>query len=779
MPLVSSQIPNLINGVSQQPDTLRLPSQAEVQVNMYSSVVEGLKDRPPTEHIDKLLTTAGVLDAYDHTMNRDATQRHKALFLNGDVRVTGLADGVHKFVSFPNGYGYLASSDPSADFRAVTVADYTFVVNRSITVAMAATTTTVRLKEGLIFVKQGNYGSKYVVVINGTPQATYDTSTTVVTDIATDHIAQQLSGLLVTALGAGYTVTSVGSTISIVKATGDFILTCTDSQGGSSMQVFKHTTQSFTGLPITAPSGFEISITNDPGSAIDNYYLRFATTDSSTFGVGVWNECPAQGIAYQLDASTMPHVLIRNIDGTFTFKEASWSALTVGDLLTAPLPSFVGKVIKEVSFFKNRLAFWADANTILSEIGLYFNFFKTTVTTVVDSDPIDTQVNHTKVSIIHSAIPFDSEMLLFSDQTQFVLSGVPTLTAKTISILPTTEFENSPTCRPVSSGRLAFFATENGLFNNVREYSIDNVRSTKDAINITGHVPKYIPIGVFKLTASTVEDILVALTSGDPASIYVYKYFFAQDQKLQSAWFKFTLGGAGTSVIGADFVQNYLYLTVLRAGGVFYERLNFSPGAVDSGSTYVTHLDRRLTNAQCVSIVYLSGVTTWTLPYTIDGTMAVVTTDGHDLPLTSQSGNTITALGDYSGVAVYVGQRYTRTYQPSEFHVRKQDANGNSIVLAGRLQLRQATIGYSNTGAFTVAVSTVGREDQVYRFTGRTLGEGSNILGAVVLKNGKFNFPVLSQNTNTKITVSSDSFLPMHLSIIGWEGFFHSRSRGI
>ena len=43
MPLVSRTIPNLVQGVSQQPEVLRLSSQATTQLNGFSSVVEGLK----------------------------------------------------------------------------------------------------------------------------------------------------------------------------------------------------------------------------------------------------------------------------------------------------------------------------------------------------------------------------------------------------------------------------------------------------------------------------------------------------------------------------------------------------------------------------------------------------------------------------------------------------------------------------------------------------------------------------------------------------------------
>ena len=51
MALISGTIPSLINGVSQQPATLRLPTQGEVQENGLSHIARGLEKRPCTEHI--------------------------------------------------------------------------------------------------------------------------------------------------------------------------------------------------------------------------------------------------------------------------------------------------------------------------------------------------------------------------------------------------------------------------------------------------------------------------------------------------------------------------------------------------------------------------------------------------------------------------------------------------------------------------------------------------------------------------------------------------------
>ena len=55
--LVSSTIPNLISGVSQQPWNVRLPTQAEEQVNCQSSVTDFLKRRPATRHLARIRDT--------------------------------------------------------------------------------------------------------------------------------------------------------------------------------------------------------------------------------------------------------------------------------------------------------------------------------------------------------------------------------------------------------------------------------------------------------------------------------------------------------------------------------------------------------------------------------------------------------------------------------------------------------------------------------------------------------------------------------------------------
>ena len=75
MPQISTTIQNLLNGVSQQADSQRFPSQAEEQINGLSSPVLGLSKRNPTEHITKLFNTVPT-DVWAQALNRDSTERY-------------------------------------------------------------------------------------------------------------------------------------------------------------------------------------------------------------------------------------------------------------------------------------------------------------------------------------------------------------------------------------------------------------------------------------------------------------------------------------------------------------------------------------------------------------------------------------------------------------------------------------------------------------------------------------------------------------------------------
>lgn len=790
MGLITASIPNLINGISQQSFSQRLASQAEAQVNMMSTVVDGLKKRPPSRHRAKL-TGDDWSDAYLHTINRDAAERYAVAISGGDLKVFDL-DGAEQTVAFPDGKGYLSASSPSTAFRAVSVADYTFIVNTETTVAMTSDVTATRPAEALINVRQGNYGRTYRIEIDGAERASYQTpdgaEASDAEDIDTIHIATQLYDDLVAASLSGFTITRIQNAIHIVKDSGDFSIAVEDGFNGAAMKLAKGKLQTFSDLPNEGPDGFQVEIVGEAASRFDNYYVRFEKLDADD-SAGVWRETIAMGVPYALDAAAMPHVLVRESDGSFTFKQADWEEREVGDAESAPEPSFVGRTINDVFFFRNRLGFLADESVVFSRAGDFFDFWPKTVTALVDSDPVDLAASTNRVSILRHATPFGRSLLVFADQTQFVLQAGDLLTPTGARLLPTTEFVASLEAKPAAAGRNVYFTVAKGAYAGLREYQVENAAQADDAADVTRHVPRFIPGGVFKLAAAANEDLLVALTRGAAHKLFVYKFYWSGDEKLQSSWSEWELA-SGDQILNADFIDTKLVLVVARADGAYLEEIDTDPGATDAGQDWLALIDRKLDESQVSAAYALEdgvGYTTLTLPYAEDGDLWVAVragdpalVEGQALPYTRPSSTEVKLQGDHRSSKLLIGRRYGCRYRFSPF-VARAPASGGGLTAeqGGRLQILYLTLHYARSGGFDVVVTPTARSAYRYSFTGRVLGAGANVLGALGFESGDFRLPIYAENDGVVIEIQSDGFLPCAFTSAEWEGARKERGRRV
>lgn len=796
MSLISSSIPNFVNGVSQQPYTLRLVSQGEVQENGLSTVSQGLKKRPPTQHLKKIQSSP-VGNCFIHTINRDSSERYVAVVTNGDLKVYDI-NGVEKTVAFPNGKGYLAAASPSEQFSAITVADYTFLVNKTITVANSGATTPSRPNEAVINVKAGNYGKTYNVIINGIAAATYTTpdgSTAAhTTQISTDFIAAQLyNGLVASGYNsAPWAVSTSGSCVYILNNSSDFSIQTTDGFNSAAMVAVKKKLQKFADLPANPGiDGFVVEITGTGSgetatSPFDSYYVKFATANSGA-SVGTWVECPAPGILSSFNAATMPYVLVREADGTFTFKQSTWKSRLVGDNTSNPFPSFVGRKVSDVFFYRNRLGLLADEAVIFSEAGEYFNFMRTTVTQLVDSDPIDVNASHTKVSILKHAVPFNKQLLLFSEQTQFLIDQNDILSPKTIGIKVTTEFPCNVLAKPVGIGKNVYFATDKGAWSSVREYFADLNNLANDSIDVTAHIPQYIPSGIFKISAAANEDMMVALTNQDPSSMYVYKFFFNSNDKLQSSWSKWSFGSEAT-ILNADFIGSDLYLVINRPDGLYLEKCTVSLGDIGPSEPYLVHLDRKV---QLVSgnVSFAGGFTTISqgalgyAPSTGEYQLVVKThptLKAGEIYNVVWDGTNAKVQGNVTGGTYTFGRKYLFKYELSTIALRtNMQGGGQKSDTEGRLQLRKIAFNYDDAGLFNVKVTPAGRETYTYTFSGKVLGQAAATIGSYSISSGRFQVPVVSRNVGTQIVLENDSPLPCSFLSADWEGFFVKRSQAV
>jgi hypothetical protein len=775
--LISSAIPNLINGVSQQPATLRLASQAEEQVNFLSTVADGLKRRPGTRHIAKL-SSAPWADAFLHTIDRDATEKYLVTIRNGQLQVNDALTGAARTVTAPNGWGYLAGGTKDS-YRAVTVADYTFIINRNTKTAMASNLSPTRVNMGMFVIKAGNYGKRYRLYINDALVATYTTPNgSVATDIQyvqTGHIAQALFDVLATP--AGFYKAIYGDVIRVWRGDNTaFTLRIEDDTGGAATSSIVSKVQRFSDLPESAPDGFTVEIVGDNVSSFDNYYVQFASSGSS----GVWNEVAKGGEQISLNASTMPHTLVREANGTFTFKVSAWESRAVGDSELIPPPSFIGRAISDIFFYRNRLGLLADENVILTQQGSYFNFWRDTATAMLDTDPLDIAVTSTKVSILHHALSFNQSLLLFSDNAQFILQGGDILSAETAYVTQATQFESNPNVRPVGAGQYVYFPVQRGSYTGIREYYVESGDSQNNALDVTSHCPHYVPKGIFQLSASTAEDILIGLSSLTPSTVWTYKFYFGEGGKLQSAWSRWDFSDED-NILSAEFIGSSLYFVISRSDGTYLEEMPIESGAVEDGSTVPYHMDRAITLAG----VYDGENTTFTLPYATEKPLWAVVRktegtflEGLSLNFTKTSSKTLTVRGNWAGASVIIGVRFTSTYTFSTLYLKGNEAGGGTVSYDdGRLQIRRISLNYADSGYFKVVSHPTGREPSVREFTGRVLASSSATLGGVELSTGRFAAPIMSRNKETTIKIETDNFLSAAFTSAEWEATYHTRAK--
>lgn len=830
--LVSYTIPSLIQGVSNQPDAQRDPTQGEIQINGVSSIAEGLRKRDGTRVIAKVSETP-FGDAYIHSILRDDSEKYLAVITKTAVKVFDLA-GTQYTVNAPGGYGYLTNvTDARQQIRASSIADYTFISNANTVTemdpALAPQATRPSTYEALVWVKAANYGQEYKLFVNGTT-ATVTTAvapvvssgtTTTENRISTAEIAEQLKTGLASV--SAVTITRSGSVLWL-QSSSPMTIAASDARANADITAILNQVQAFTELPTIAPVGYQVEITGDPGNNFDGYYVEFKPK-SGTFGEGTWSEVVSPGVEYKIKAATMPHILVRLPSGQFHFGPVdgstqggvvlpSWGQRTAGDYNTSPDPSFIGYAINDLTVYKSRLVMLADENIILSRTREFFEFFPETVTTVLDTDPIDLVASNNRVSVLRYAVPYQDELILFSSQYQFRFNAAETvLTPATAQITVLTQYELDPLLRPQQVGGGIVFCQANGGWSQFREFSFRGAGTalTADTQDLTGYVSSYIPRNVYKAAVNDTGNsaYFISNETGYENRIYVYKFFFRNTgngvERAQSSWSYWQLNGKVLQIV---CIREVLYCLIQQGDQVFLELIPVQDRS--NTSVYPLLLDRGIsTTADTPAALRVAPgaynattkKTTWTLPFTMlaptEAWSALTQSSaspsasggfvGGVLLASGSSGNTLVARGDWSAAEVFFGESFQFRYRFSRFQYKKEMGGGKASVNYMRTQVRSAKLRYHETGYFEIHVFPEYRESGKYIFDGTVLAVRDSQIGQLASDDedaqryyeGVFNIPIMSRGNQCLVEIRNSTPHPCKFSTCEWAAILSGKTRGL
>ena len=328
------------------------------------------------------------------------------------------------------------------------------------------------------------------------------------------------------------------------------------------MSVIGQKAQDISRLPAMNKHGYVAQIANTADLDTDDYYVKFVA-DNGSSGVGNYEETVrphnfasnSDPMKAGLDPATMPHALINNRNGTFTFvkldettansqgNENYWKDRLVGDNTSNPFPTFKGGTIQEMFFHRNRLGIISGENVVMSQPGRYFDFFIVSAIAASDDNPIDITVSDTKPAFINHVLPIQKGIMMFSDSGQFLLfTESDIFSPKTARLKKLASYECDATIQPVDLGTSVLFTSNVSAYARAFEATIIDDDTPPNIIEQTRVVPEFLPKDITKSTNSAAIGITTYGKKGEN-EIYHYKYYNSGQKREQSAWYSWTLTG--------------------------------------------------------------------------------------------------------------------------------------------------------------------------------------------------------------------------------------------
>ena len=576
-----------------------------------------------------------------------------------------------------------------------------------------------------------------------------------------------------TAVAAAYTSKDKDGAILINRNDGqDFFLEAFDGLAGSGLGLVHKEVDALSDLPVRGPDGFRVAVRGSADANEDDYYLRFETNDGQSFGEGGWVEDVGPDLDIALDPSTLPLQLVNTGPNTFTVNKTGWAKRKAGDDETNPFPSFVGKKLNNFVFFKNRLGFIYEDSVVLSEAGELFNFFRTTVRTLLDTAPIDVTSATANVTNLRSSVAFQENLLLFADRGQFVLKGDP-LTNETITLEAVTNYDVNTSEDPLAVGSYVYFPFKRGNFLGMQEYSLNATTDVYDSDDITTQVPGYISNGNILVTSGSSATDLLALSSGGD-TIYVYKYFFNGREKVVSSWSKFKMP---FNVLSLEFINSSLFVVGDKDGDTLLtemkcEELRLEEDTLDG---FTIHLDMLKKKTFVGSPTSTPTDTLIDLGFTPgpDDVVEVYDSHGNRVVVNFVNG-TQASIQSYNRTC-FSGVRYNLEYTFSE-PVFKQ---GNPPVSSGlaRMILRNGTLFFTDALDFQVEVTPLARDKRIFTYSPNVINITST--DTLLSQDGKLRFSIFTQAKDSLIKIVNSSAFASNFQACEFEANVHTRSTRI
>lgn len=780
MGLVNKSIQNVINGVSQQPPSIRLDNQVEAQVNMMPDVTNGLIRRNPA----KLESVLNASTSQPWTSNDEEFQLSYKQYISGTFKDITLGIGkagnayyyddtqmvdLSSYVS-SSAKAYLTHTDPK-NIKAVETADKIYILNKENTVTSnKLTSLTGSGQRAMMWIMKFSAGQTYTVHLKNAYNTTLVSVSSTTASTTLEAALEELRTGLDSLSSTDYVLNAESNNnVIVINASRSTVLwnhvTIESNYGSDSAYAIvehnplssnKYSVSSTIPLPVLSSvqnslsgvmylSSFKIMISDSAGQDVnDVYYLSFSPSSNT------WYESKDSFTPY-LDTSTMPVVIDKT--STFSIGLGYWDTPQVGDINTNKLPSFVDSTISDIITFNSRLVFASGNTLVFSSLESMTNLFRTTATEVLTSDVIDIELDSSRIgySDIDNVFVLDGKLIINTARTQSALN-IPVdgnILKAYLAKVSAYNFENSYVAEVGSMIYISKYS--NGYSTIHRYYSLSS--TTNSAIDMTKHAQLYIKGNVNQILS--IGNNVFIRTDDDRKVLYIQSYLINDNSMVQNAWHKWEFDYPIKHLIN---YSNKLYI-------IFDSPTNEKPLRC-----YIDLEPQDIvedTSSQIGYNPYLDFQTT-------SNTNRDLLVDVSTITVSTTTGKLV---GDTDSNRLH-GVPYSSYVTLSEIVPRRSDSSGNQSVIAySSLMLRRMKLMALLSGRIYIDVTRSKRGTLEYNHS--PVKSGELIIGRPIVGDNEVRFSINGRSKDVTITIKTkDTYTPMRFYSIEWQGSLIIKGQG-
>jgi len=607
-------------------------------------------------------------------------------------------------------------------------------------------------------------------------------------DITPENIATKLKDLLI---AAGVTASAVSGTV-VVDDT-DFIEIEADDSGDGTL--FRGV-----GNEVSAPDmvstvhrvGKIVKVRPKHSNGDDALYLEALPKDEGGTGWTevTWRECAGYKMVPQdvfIMGTVVDEVLYlassaAKLAELTPGEHPTFKANAVGDDVSCPLPFFFGRRIDYLGMFQDRLIIGSGSTLFFSKPGDYFNWFRGSVLTIADNDPVEMFALGSEDDIIKTSTTFDRNLLFFGKRLQYTVNGRQPLTPRSASIVILSAHEDAIDAEPRNSGNYVFYCKSRNGSTSMHQIQIGMLADSPESYNVSQQLDKYLPGKPVEIVAVTAPNVVLLRTDAYRNRLYTYTYLdnAPGTERLFDAWARWEWGAAVGDIVGLSRHDGDVLVYALRSGldrhGSRKVWIACERFVLDTGLSPYPYLDSLRPAA---SMTYPDDNTFVHEEAELNGLASIAFGDTTPFRLLGTPWDRRLEFEEqYPGYVTdaWVGLDYDAYATPTNPYAR--DKNDRAIV-NGRLTLGRVSISVANTGGLYVDLETSNGTKRVATFNGRLLGRNTNPIGRQPIVTTSIPAPIGREVRQCKYTIRARAWLPLTVTAIEWTGQFFNNTRRI